>query len=259
MPLALGTAVFAISAALWPRGAPILMAWDRLAGRRSQQWLDDGRPARISTAIAAANFAGRTVAVAGGLDAPLMRAGVLVLCAALVAEVVIGSCLPCEVIVWAAHGACPLRPADRRHDMSPPERLLIALGGSCGRRPHPGSSSGVPWDGSKSGSWGWTPRWADHRHRPVLHPLHEPSQPTRSAGPRCPRPRRRHQPVVAHEQRHQDRTEPPCRRRRRRGRRPRAPRLLRRPSPGPRTHRQRSQTKRNRNNSGDIALRSGED
>ncbi|MBA2624175.1 MAG: DUF4395 family protein [Acidimicrobiia bacterium] len=107
MPLALGTAVFAISAALWPRGAPILMAWDRLAGRRSQQWLDDGRPARISTAIAAANFAGRTVAVAGGLDAPLMRAGVLVLCAALVAEVVIGSCLPCEVIVWAARRGVP--------------------------------------------------------------------------------------------------------------------------------------------------------
>ena len=102
VPLALGAAVFVISAVVWPRGALVLRIWDRVAGGRGQRWLDDGRPARISTTIAALNFAVLTIAVAAGLVTPLMWAGVLALCAALMAEVVVGACLPCEVIFWAA-------------------------------------------------------------------------------------------------------------------------------------------------------------
>ena len=100
LPLALATVVFAISALAWPRGALVLRLWEwATAGPR---WLDDGRPARISTAIAAATFAGITASVAVGFDTPIMWAAVLIMCGALAAEVVVGTCVPCELIVCAA-------------------------------------------------------------------------------------------------------------------------------------------------------------
>jgi hypothetical protein len=102
VPLAVAAVLFGVSAVLWPRGAVELRLWDRLAKQRGARWLDDGRPARISTALAAANFAGLAIGVALGMDTSLMRVAVLVLCGTLVAEVVIGACVPCELIVFAA-------------------------------------------------------------------------------------------------------------------------------------------------------------
>lgn len=102
IPLALAAIVFGISAVAWPRGAIVLRVWDRLATGRGARWLDDGRPPRISTAIAAVNFAGIAATVAFGLDTALLWAGLLAMCSALVAEVVVGACVPCELIVWAA-------------------------------------------------------------------------------------------------------------------------------------------------------------
>jgi hypothetical protein len=102
VPLAAAAVLFGVSAVLWPRGAVVLRLWDHLASRRGARWLDDGRPTRISTALAAVNFAGLAIAVALGMDTSLMWIAVLVLSAALVAEVIIGACVPCELIVFAA-------------------------------------------------------------------------------------------------------------------------------------------------------------
>ena len=102
VPLAAAAVLFGISAAAWPRGAIVLRVWDRFAAQRGQQWLDDGRPPRISTALAAVNFAGIAATIAIGLDTAAIWAGLLVMCGALAAEVVVGACVPCELIVWAA-------------------------------------------------------------------------------------------------------------------------------------------------------------
>lgn len=102
IPLAVAAIVFGLSAVLWPRGAVVLRAWDWFAARRGARWLDDGRPARLSTGLAAVNFAGIAATVAFGMDTALLWGGLLVLCAALAAEVVVGACVPCELVVRAA-------------------------------------------------------------------------------------------------------------------------------------------------------------
>lgn len=102
IPLASAAVVFGISAVVWPHGAAILRLWDRLAAGRGTRWLDDSRPPRISTAIAAVNFAGIAAAVALDMHDAFLWAGLLAMCGALVAEVVIGACVPCELVVWAA-------------------------------------------------------------------------------------------------------------------------------------------------------------
>ena len=102
VPLAAAAVMFACSAAVWPRGAIVLRLWDRVSSHGAVRWLDDGRPARVSTALAAVNFAGLTAAVALGMDTPLLWAAVLAMCGALVAETVIGACVPCELVVFAA-------------------------------------------------------------------------------------------------------------------------------------------------------------
>ena len=102
IPLAIAAVIFGISAIAWPRGALVLRLWEAVADGRLQRWFDDGRPARISTALAAVHFAGLAGVVAAGLDADLMWVGVLAMSAALIVEAVIGACLPCELIVWAS-------------------------------------------------------------------------------------------------------------------------------------------------------------
>ncbi len=102
VPLAFAAVVLGISAAIWPSGALILRLWDRLAAGSGQRWLDDGRPARVSTGLAALNFAGIAAAIALDMDTMAMWAGLLLVCGALAAEVVVGACVPCELVVWAA-------------------------------------------------------------------------------------------------------------------------------------------------------------
>lgn len=102
IPLGIAAVVFGVSAVVWPNGAVVIRLWDRLAEGKGVRWLDDSRPPRLSTAVAAVNFAGIAVAVALGLDTALLWAGLLIMCGALVAEVVVGACIPCELVVWAA-------------------------------------------------------------------------------------------------------------------------------------------------------------
>lgn len=102
VPLAVAALLFGVSALLWPRGALVLRAHRALAGRRGVAPLDDGRPARVSTAIAAVNFAGAAGVVIAGADTSLLWPALLMLAGALMAEAALGACLPCELIVWAS-------------------------------------------------------------------------------------------------------------------------------------------------------------
>lgn len=102
IPLGIAAVVFGVSAVLWPNGAVVIRLWERMAEGKGVRWLDASRPPRLSTAVAAVNFAGIAVTVALGMDTVLLWAGLLVMCAALVAEVVVGACIPCELVVWAA-------------------------------------------------------------------------------------------------------------------------------------------------------------
>ena len=102
VPLAAAALLFGFSALAWPRGAPVLRAWEVVARGRGPRWMDDGRPARISTALGAVNFAGMGAVVALGQDSPLLWGALPVLAAVLVAEAVVGACVPCELVVWAS-------------------------------------------------------------------------------------------------------------------------------------------------------------
>jgi hypothetical protein len=104
-----GAVPYLLGALWWPRGAPLLRAWEALARRRpGPAWEDDGRPARFTTALTAATLAGLAALTAYG---PPSSAWAAVLGAAggLVAEVVVGACVPCELFVLAARrGWLPL-------------------------------------------------------------------------------------------------------------------------------------------------------
>lgn len=109
IPLAVAGIVFGVSAVVWPRGALVLRLHASWTRGRGASWLDDGRPPRMSTALAAVTFAGAAAAVAAGADTTLWAA-LLLMAAALVAEAVAGACIPCEIVVWAARrGLLPFR------------------------------------------------------------------------------------------------------------------------------------------------------
>lgn len=102
LPLALAGGLFAWSALLWPRYAPVLMIFDRFVAPRlgTTPWTDDPRPARVSTTIAGATLLSAAAAVHVGYGS-LVWPGMPFLAGVLVAEIVVGACLPCEMVVWA--------------------------------------------------------------------------------------------------------------------------------------------------------------
>jgi hypothetical protein len=102
LPLALAGGLFAWSALLWPRYAPVFVVFDRFVAPRlgTTPWSDDLRPARISTAIAGVTLLSAAGAVGAGYGALVLPVMTL-LAGVLVAEIVIGACFPCEMVVWA--------------------------------------------------------------------------------------------------------------------------------------------------------------
>lgn len=102
LPLALAGAVFAVSAFAWPRLAPVVQVYDRVIAPRlrTTPWTDDPRPARVSTSLAAVSLLGASAAVATGYGR-LVWPGMPFLVGALGAEIAVGACVPCEIVVWA--------------------------------------------------------------------------------------------------------------------------------------------------------------